>query len=70
MEQSSLEHSRRHCLPLNFFLIPFAADTMSPFLYLFGVVELPFVEAEATEDDEADSGPEETASESDEEETS
>lgn len=32
--QPSLEHNRRHCFPLNFFLIPFGAATMSPFLNL------------------------------------
>ena len=32
-----LEHKRRHCLPLNFFLIPLGVDTTSPFLYLCGV---------------------------------
>jgi hypothetical protein len=33
-EQPSFEHSLRHCLPLNFFLIPFGVETTSPFLYL------------------------------------
>ena len=32
--QPSLEHNRRHCLPLNFLRIPFGAETMSPFLNL------------------------------------
>ena len=30
--QPSFEHSLRHCLPLNFFLIPFAVLTISPFV--------------------------------------
>ena len=34
--QSSFEHNRLHCLPLNFLRIPLADDTISPFLYLFG----------------------------------
>ena len=36
-EQPSFEHNRRHCFPLNFFLIPEGVDTTSPFLYLCGV---------------------------------
>ena len=31
--QPSLEHSRLHCLPLNFFRIPLGVQTTSPFLY-------------------------------------
>ena len=52
LEQSSLEHNLRHCLPLNFFLIPFAAETISPFLYLFELVKPPFVDVEAAIDDD------------------
>ena len=37
MEQVSLEQSLRHCLPLNFFLMPLGVETTSPFLYLCGV---------------------------------
>lgn len=33
-EQPSFEHNRRHCFPLNFFLIPLGVVTISPFLYL------------------------------------
>ena len=32
--QSSFEHNRLHCLPLNFLRIPLADETISPFLYL------------------------------------
>ena len=35
--QPSLEQSRRHCFPLNFFRMPLGVDTTSPFLYLCGV---------------------------------
>lgn len=31
--QPSREHSRRHCLPLNFLRMPFGVQTTSPFLY-------------------------------------
>lgn len=33
--QPSFEHSLRHCLPLNFFLIPLGVETTSPFLYFW-----------------------------------
>ena len=35
--QIKLITNLRHCLPLNFFLIPLGVETTSPFLYLWGV---------------------------------
>ena len=37
LEQPSLEHNLRHCLPLNFLRIPLGVETTSPFLYFNGV---------------------------------
>jgi hypothetical protein len=42
--QKSLEHSLRHCLPLNFFRIPFCVVMTSPFLYFGGVLGPPVTE--------------------------